>query len=95
MRESIGEDGESGETMEKLSPVREKQCEMREEMESAKGAKMQGGESGCRSMYPMENDTPNDCGVRYTDRTSGQAALHMLVKGETSRFLQHLSNLLR
>ena len=49
MMESVRDDGESGKASEKPSPVRERQCETREKLESAKRQKMQGGESGSRS----------------------------------------------
>ena len=50
MMESIGDDGELGKALGKLSLVRERQCKMREKPESAKRQKMRGGESGSRSV---------------------------------------------
>ena len=47
--ESIRDNRELGKASEKLSPVREK-------VESAKRAKMQGGESGSRSMEQVNQD---------------------------------------
>ena len=52
MMESVRDDGELGKVSEKLSPAREKQCETREKLESAKRQKTWGGESGSRSMSP-------------------------------------------
>ena len=70
MRKSIGDDRESGKAMEKLSLVREKQCKMREKLESAKRAKMWGGESGCRSSCDSES-----CKWKYTNIFKGSLVL--------------------